>query len=189
MTKYEKMRTATVSFLKGRNYYDVLENFAYAEQAHSGLRKDGVTPEFYHHLCMLNYARNLKISVEERKLFNTILGHDLFEDYNVLLPKSPQNESILSKNGKNTSFYYENLSFDVYTSLVKGIDRVDNLSTMVNVFSLEKQQRYITETREFVLPMLNKAKNFYPAEENAFRMIKHSILLMVDMWEGIRNEK
>ena len=73
----------------------------------------------------------------------------------------------------------------MYTALVKGMDRIDNLSSMVNVFSPEKQHAYIEETEEFVTPLIDKAKFKFPQEEKAFRMIKHSLLLMIDMWKGL----
>lgn len=187
MNKYDKMRTAMVGFFKGKQYYSVLSNLYFAESHYSGTRKDVHTPNFYHPLCMLAYARNLSLqNISEIKLYNSILGHDLYEDYGLLLPESPLTELALSKTGKTTDFYYNELLESVYTALVKGIDRIDNLSTMVGVFSHEKQVSYIHETEKFVIPLINAAKIKYPSEEQSFRMIKHNLILLVDMWTGLQ---
>jgi hypothetical protein len=106
-SKYEKMRTATLNYLKGREDYETIGTLHNCEDVHSGLRKDGITPEFYHQLCMLNYARNLKLSdaVSLSKLFKVILTHDVYEDYSQVLSETGL-EITLSKTGKTTEFYY-----------------------------------------------------------------------------------
>jgi (p)ppGpp synthase/HD superfamily hydrolase len=50
--------------------------------------------------------------------------------------------------------YYRKIKDNRYTSIVKGADRLHNLMTMVGVFSNEKMQSYIDETKEYIIPIL-----------------------------------
>lgn len=62
---------------------------------------------------------------------------------------------------KSYEHYFEELGEDEIASIVKWADRINNINTMVWVFSKEKQLEYIKEVEEYFLPMLKKArKNF-----------------------------
>jgi hypothetical protein len=52
---YEKMKIALRAFLQGRKYYKALRAMDFAENLHTGVRKDGA-PEFSHQVSQALYA-------------------------------------------------------------------------------------------------------------------------------------
>jgi len=55
---------------------------------------------------------------------------------------------------------------------------------MAGTFSKEKLWAYIEETRQYVLPLLRKAKVNYPADSDMFFALKYHITSVVDSIEA-----
>lgn len=186
-----KLKPAVTAYLEGKGYFKALEAMRLAEKYHTGLRKDLITAEFNHQICMAAYSRTLSIPAEiDEDVYVAIFLHDLVEDYKVpkeLFPYHSMFEvsEVLSKTGETTEKYYNRLCEYLVASIVKGIDRSHNLSSMISVFSQEKQQKYITETRDYVIPMLKNARQNFPQYVNVFYNLKHVLLLQVELWEGL----
>jgi hypothetical protein len=92
---------------------------------------------------------------------------------------------------KPTEVYYGEIASDPIASLAKGLDRDHNLSSMIEVFSVEKMRQYIGETIEYVLPMLKEARKRFPSQEPAYQNIRHQInykLYMAKRWAELREE-
>jgi len=51
---------------------------------------------------------------------------------------------------------------------------------MAGVFSVEKINQYIEETREYVLPLLRRAKDQWPSDSNALFVLKYHIVSVID---------
>ena len=64
--------------------------------------------------------------------------------------------------------------------MTKLIDRCHNVSSMAGTFSKEKLVSYIDETREYVLPLLRRAKLQYPEYSDALFAIKYHMVSVVD---------
>lgn len=65
-------------------------------------------------------------------------------------------------------------------TLTKLLDRCHNVSSMAGTFSREKLRAYIDETRQYVLPMLRKAKRVYPEDADVLFILKYHIVSVVD---------
>lgn len=81
---------------------------------------------------------------------------------------------------KDASRYFEAIAKDPVASVVKGADRVHNLSTMLRTFSLEKQRRYVGETTEFFLPMLRVARREFPTQVGVYKALMDRMEVLVE---------
>lgn len=195
-TSYEKLFTSLKYYLLGKNYNQALKALNFARKYHSGVRKDGKTPEFQHQLEICSYLTTLKNLQNEELTLIAGLLHDVVEDYNI--PKEVMinefGEEVysvvltLSKkyNGKTLALdlYFENISECVISSVVKGADRIHNIQSMIGVFSKEKQKKYMEEVEIYFLPMIKKASYNFPSQTQAYFNIKH---LLRSQLELIRN--
>lgn len=196
--EFLKMKTSLKYWLLGKEYYQAVKALTFAETFHVGLRKDEVTPEFEHQISMACYARTLsRYFTLPEETFIVILLHDVKEDYGVshetFIVKF--NESIAKRVDlitkkfrgvkKDNEAYYRDMGDDPVVSLAKGIDRVHNIQTIHEVFSVDKQNAYIKETEELVLPMLKKARNLFPEQENAYENIKLSLKTNISLIKAI----
>jgi len=191
---YEKLRIAIQYWQVGRGFHNALRAMNFASKKHIGFRKDNVTPEFQHQVSQANYARTLiKDFKYPEETMTTIWLHDVCEDYGV------SNQEIVNLFGrrvghsvelmtnqisgikKPTASYYHEMQFDPIASLNKGIDRIHNHQRMQGVFTREKQSAYISETEEYILPMLKEARKNFPEQESAYQNIRQVLLTQIDL--------
>jgi GTP pyrophosphokinase len=76
--------------------------------------------------------------------------------------------------------YYNLLLQSREATLTKLIDRCHNVSSMAGAFSVAKLKSYIEETRQFVLPLLKKAKTIYPEDNGILFLLKYHITSVED---------
>lgn len=173
-------------FLQGKEYHKAAWALNFASKLHTGKRKDGVTPEFHHQVSMALYARTLPISPD---IFQAVLAsiflHDTREDYGTSLKEIEVAcgtdvalaVSALSKieenKKKSMPDYFATIGSNKIASIVKGVDRINNVQTMVGVFTKEKQIQYIEETNAFVIPMIKEARRLFPEHEPVYENIKY----------------
>ena len=72
-------------------------------------------------------------------------------------------------------------------SLVKLLDRCNNVSAMADAFSREKLCSYIAETRTYILPLAQRLRQQEPALADALYLLEYhisSILFTVDAMLG-----
>lgn len=111
------------------------------------------------------------LGIHEDVILASILLHDVVEDTGVSKDDLPFNVEIKEIVGLVSFFvpkdmkkreakktYFERISANPKASVVKLLDRVNNVSTMAGSFSKEKLLEYIEETEEFVLPIAKKLK-------------------------------
>ncbi|NCP98395.1 HD domain-containing protein [archaeon] len=166
-------------------YIPALKALEYAKNIHIGLRKDGKTPEFQHQIEIVHYLRTLYTGLMyPGATFAAALLHDVPEDYDIsfeeieelfgkkisdavrLLTKKHRGEK------KEMELYFEEMAHCPIASVIKGGDRINNHQTMHPVFTKEKQISYITETKDFIIPMLKKAKHIHVEQEYIYENIK-----------------
>lgn len=183
-----KERIALRGFLLGRRYGMALKAFEYAEELHPGMRKDGITPSFYHQIAIANYLVTLPLDdVSQETAVTLAFLHDTPEDVGVsfeeietrfnkdiatgamLLAKKFRGQKLTNEQ------YFGELSLHAMAALVKGADRMNNLSTMHGVFSNEKQLAYVEETIAWHLPMLKTARRNFPEHTMAYENVKYGI--------------
>lgn len=195
MTQYDKMKMALRYYLLGKGWYVAVDALEFGESIHTGLRKDGVTPEFEHQIRIAHYIRTLDVMYPEETIAATLL-HDVREDYNIadreLIRRFGQTITtaciLLDKNGKEKEAYFQGMAGDAISSLAKGGDRIHNLQTMVGVFKREKQLAYVEEVRTYFFPMLKEARRSFPQQERAYENIKHMLESQIELIEVINRE-
>lgn len=192
---YTKRKAILRGILEGRGYYVALQAMNYAEKLHNGHRKDG-SHEFAHQVNMALHAACFLPSISEPEETMTLLFlHDVLEDKDVPFsaiealfgPKMAHRTLCMSKiRGEQklpNEVYYADLAGDPVVSVAKGFDRCHNLSTMRGAFDNRKQLAYLTEARDFTLPMIKKAQRNFPHQTPVYEGIKHTIRLLCDLTE------
>lgn len=199
--KYAKLEISMRYWLLGKGWLTALKAMEFARAYHTGVRKDGFTPEFQHQLEIAHFIRTLASGLENPEQVLTLAFlHDVAEDYGVsqeeLEPLFGQAVStgvlILSKKfrgeSKDTDAYFEDIGNNINTSIVKGADRIHNLQSMLGVFTREKQTIYMAEVRYHFLPMLKKARRLFPQQEMAYENIKHMLTSQLELYEAIHRQ-
>lgn len=195
MHNHEVLRVAIKYWLHGKGFFNAVRAMEFAAKYHNGTRKDGITPEFHHQVCIASYVRTLPTLLHPEETLETIFLHDVIEDYGVdlgviesefglLVRKSV---SLMSKtiNGytADPKAYYDNMKTSPIASIAKGADRMHNFQTMHGVFSEDKQRTYIKECEDFIMPMLREARNLFPEQEPAYENVKHVLLSQIGLLE------
>jgi (p)ppGpp synthase/HD superfamily hydrolase len=169
----------------------------------TGTRKDGVTPEWFHPVCVMMWLMNFEECLDTIawRVYCTALLHDTREDHKLMMEvfqgKFPHGSvwdvahpvELLSKKSidqpkkKTPKDYYAALAQSEVASLVKGSDRIDNLRTMTRVFTIEKQRQYIEETRTLIIPMIKEARHNFGKRVSVYEAIKYTLHLECDLIE------
>jgi (p)ppGpp synthase/HD superfamily hydrolase len=170
-------------------YYEVLKAMQLCLEHHNGVRNDG-EPEAIHQFSMACMARSMirHISNPVRVLILIFL-HDIVEDPNqktkafisieqieamfgdVIAEKVRMvSKEILGK--KNPNYSLETIFADEDLSVVKGFDRVHNVSSMYGVFKPARLQRYIDETENQFIDLIKSARQTFYFQESVYEMMK-----------------
>lgn len=192
------LKTSLRNYFAGKGYQIAIKALNEVCK-YPGLRKDGVTPIFVHMLSTAYYLKSFDHLFHKTAdvYFAVALLHDSVEDGftsgNDISKSYGENISryvaILDKSGRVESSYYKALAEDPVASVIKGSDRIHNCQTMVGVFSIEKQRKYIEETRSKVIPMLEQAADNFswldPIYENIKLVLSSQLQLIEQMHEAI----
>lgn len=193
MTPFKKKLLVLRSLLIGKGFYDALAMMEFAQQFHTGFRKDGKTPEFQHQIEIALYVMTLPDLMFPQSVLATVFGHDLGEDYDVslrdihaiftntkLADMTTVAIELLTKqrNGvkKDETALFSEMAKNPIASIVKPSDRGHNQDSMVGVFTIDKQKLYIVETNTLILPMLKAAKRNFPTQTMAYENMKHLLV-------------
>lgn len=195
-TDYEKLKTSLKNQLRGmaqidKRYELPLKALSYAESIHTGMRKCGKIPEFYHQLSLLGWLMTCHSMLDRPwMVYTAALLHDVAEDYpeqvevmrKLFGDEVVLHSQTLSKYNGNVKVpyeqYFEEIARCPVCSIVKLADRIHNLSTMQVPFSAEKQQEYISDVTQWFLPMLKKARCIHMSQANAYELAKSTLSLL-----------
>ena len=188
-------------FLKGyataKRYYNMQKSLVLAQQFHDGQKRKGGADYLVHPLRVCTYL--VSLNFDDDVLLSAALLHDVIED-NDLLKDNPNilvdvykiDEEVLrvvqtvtkqkGLDEERTIRYFDGIKRNWRALLVKISDRVNNVSTMA-VFTPEKRQEYIDETRRFVIPLCSYGKLYYPELSNALTAMKYHITSICDSIE------
>jgi len=205
MTKVSAIVKREISlryWLQGAKYHTALKAMDFGAGYHSGVRKDGITPEFDHQISIAHYVRTLLDSLEyPEETLSTVFLHDVREDFGVAY------EEIETKFGskvavavdamtkvfrgtkKDEKAVFEQIANDPIASIAKGADRIHNFGSMVGVFKIEKQKDYIKEGEDLFLPMLKVARRIHVRQEPAYENIKTMLTSQIALIKSIHNAK
>lgn len=154
--------------------------FEMAREYHTGLRKDGTTPEFDHQLSIARFVLKLTphLLYPDHTLAVVML-HDVPEDYTVPLmqiyrtfgTRIGQGVNLVTKKWGDVhrpeDRLFQLMARDPIASIAKGGDRIHNQSTMAP-FSQAKKNSYLGFTDDMIIPMLLEAKKNFPAQGQAY---------------------
>jgi (p)ppGpp synthase/HD superfamily hydrolase len=199
VTEYQKKLLTLRQQLVGARYHHALAALEFAHRYHTGLRKDGVTPEFQHQIEIALFALTLPDLMYRQEVIATIMLHDVREDYGVTAaeirelffedPEFAERVDCAVENmtkefrgvKKDEVALFEAMSKDPIASIAKGCDRIHNVSSMLGVFTVEKQKIYIQEVVDLFLPMLKRARRLFPHQVNAYENIKFVLQTQMDL--------
>lgn len=180
-----KIYTFLKGYAMGLEWHDTLAALSFARVAHKDqLRKSG-EPYIIHPLTVASHA--VALGLKEDEIVAASILHDVVEDCGVCVENLPVSAGtrdavrrLTHVKGEPLVPYYREISESRTASIVKLLDRCDNVSTMAGVFSVEKVNQYIEETREYVLPLLRRTKDQWPADSNALFVLKYHIMSVID---------
>lgn len=187
----EKMYTFLRGYASGAGMKETLKALSVAREKHSGQFRKSGEPYISHPLVMACNA--VSMGIHDDEVIATILLHDVCEDCGVGLAELPVNDTVrrgvelmtfsvmdgeTKEIAKNR--YYNMLIQSREATLTKLIDRCHNVSSMAGTFSVAKLKAYIDETRQYVLPLLRKAKSRYPEDSDELFLLKYHIVSVVD---------
>jgi (p)ppGpp synthase/HD superfamily hydrolase len=191
---FQKREISLRYWLQGSQYFKALHALEWAKRYHTGVRKDGVTPEIDHQISIAHYVRTLHASLQyPEDTLITVLLHDVREDYGVsdqeverefgaLVARAVDAVTKTFRGDKrDAQQLFDRMAQDPIASVVKGADRIHNLNSMVGVFSPDKQQAYVEEAEQLFFPMLKRARRFHPQQEPVYENIKHMLRSQVTL--------
>lgn len=200
--QHQRQLLALRYWLLGRQWHQASEALDLAMRRHTGLRKDGETPEVVHQIAIASHLRTLpSLRHPERTLVVGLL-HDTVEDTGLEVSAIAQQFGsdvaadvwALSKVGpagkRNEEEVWAGIASNPVASICKGVDRIHNIGSMAGVFTLEKQQAYLDEVHQWVLPVLKAARRTFPDQEPAYEAIlttlRHQVSLFYSLVPTLR---
>lgn len=180
-----KIYTYLKGYAMGLDWGDTLAALSFARVAHKDQRRKSGEPYIIHPLTVAAHA--VALGVKEDAVVATAILHDVVEDCEISLESLPVSNNtkdavrrLTHIKGEPLGPYYREIGESRVAAIVKLLDRCDNVSTMAGVFSVEKINQYIEETREYVLPLLRRAKDQWPSDSNALFALKYHIVSVID---------
>ncbi len=171
----------------------------YMREKHAGQyrvppRGSEVQLPYYAHPALMA-CQAYAMGVKDDTILATALLHDVCEDCDVRPEELPFSEAVqtavrLLTKGNEFVFtsdlnavmegYFAGIRTDTTSMFVKCLDRCNNLSTMAGSFSVPKMCRYIDETEEYILPLLNILEEKAPELSNAVFLLRYQMLALVE---------
>ena len=206
--KYEHLKTVLRRELMGRAsivpaWFIAVKALNLGEKYHTGLRKDGKTPEFMHQVEIALYLLGMeKLMIDAPRTIAAALLHDLGEDYShvISFEEIGAKTSVIVADDcrllakeyrgekKEPRDYFLPLAENFVVSIVKGADRIHNLRTMAGVFVLEKQIKYCDETEEWFFDFLKDARRNFPEQEPIYENIKFILETEIRIYRSITSQ-
>lgn len=183
----DRMYTYVKTYASVKNLYQTSKVLPYARELHKGQVRKGKdkVPYIYHPLLIACHA--LALGLDDDNIISAALLHDVCEDCGIMVDELPVNDLtkeavlLLTKgDGSDKEQYYQQISKNPIATMIKLLDRCNNISGMAVGFSKGKMVEYIKETENLVYPLLQKAKNEYPMYSNQIFLIKYHMTSVVE---------
>lgn len=182
-----KMYTYIKTYASVKKLYQTSRVLPYARELHKGQIRKGKdkVPYIYHPLLISCHA--LALGLDDDNLISAALLHDVCEDCGVPVDELPVNEvtrtavSLLTRVDDNDELYFSRISQNAVATMVKLLDRCNNISSMAVGFSKEKMVEYIKETEKWFYPLMQKAKYEFPMYSNQIFLIKYHMTSVIEV--------
>ena len=183
----DRMYTYVKTYASVKGLYQTAKVLPYARELHKGQVRKGKdkVPYIYHPLLIACHA--LSLGLDEDNMISAALLHDICEDCGIAIEELPVNEltkeavALLSKSDEiDKEQYYQNIAKNPIATMVKLLDRCNNVSGMTTAFSKEKLVEYIKETETYIYPLLQKAKREYPMYSNQIFLVKYHMTSVIE---------
>lgn len=189
----ENMYRFVQSAAEAKQQNQTRQALPYMKECHRGQFRQGRdhVPYIYHPLLMCCHA--IAMGIDDDEILATILLHDVCEDCGKTKQELPVNEKVQEAvgllsfsilNGKteeeSKKIYYNNISKNRIAIIVKIIDRCNNISTMATAFDREKMLRYMNDTENYILPLLDIIKKGYPEFYEVAFLVEYQMLSVLE---------
>lgn len=180
--KHMDKKSRLEKYLESKDYPLSVKALHFAAEYHTGTRKDGVTPEFDHQVSIVRFITKLPDLIYPDATCAVGFLHDVSEDYSI--PFSEISKQFDTNVGRAVNLVTkkfdgvmrkEDKLFQVMAkhpiaSVVKGVDRVHNQSTM-KPFDQDKKNSYLKFSDDMIIPMLLEAQKNFPEQSRSYDMI------------------
>ncbi len=196
----ERLRRRIEAFAAENGLVETKTALDFAIRQHSGQYRKGIgeVPYAVHPMDMVIHA--MALGIREDAVLAAALLHDVCEDCGVLPQELPVSERVresvrlltFTQTAEQSweeakAAYYAAMAENRDASLVKLLDRCNNVSAMADAFSREKLCSYIAETRTYILPLAQRLRRQEPALADALYLLEYhisSVLCTVDAMLG-----
>ena len=195
----ERMYTFVKAKAQAAGLKQTLAALPFMRERHEriGQKREGTdVPYYVHPLTLACHA--LAMNIVEDDVLAAALLHDVVEDTDTAPEELPAGERVreavrlVSHNTyggeedkeQNKPLYYGNIAKNPLAALVKCMDRCNNLSTMAEGFRKPKMVKYVKQTEEYVLPLLDVVKGV-PAWNNAAWLMKYQMVTMLEAFKRL----
>ncbi len=186
-----RMYTFLKGYALGADMPNTLQALVFARKAHEGQTRKSGEPYIVHPLTMACHA--ITLGIDDDEIVAACLLHDVVEDTDRDVSKLPVTDAVIDavnrlthEKGEPLEPYYRLISLNRIASVVKLLDRCDNVSTMAGVFTREKCLDYIRETRDYVLPLLRNVKDAWPQYSDLAFVLKYHIYSVIDGLDALQ---
>lgn len=170
----DKMYEYVKNYAQENNFLQTLRALSFSKSMHHGQYRKGKgnIPYIYHPLVISCQA--IALGLGEDDIIATCLLHDVCEDCGVKKNELPVDEhikeavelltkdmSLYAKDIDAERRYYNLISRNKISCIVKLLDRCNNISDMSSAFSKEKMMDYIDSTEYFIYPLFDVIDNEY----------------------------
>ncbi len=166
-------------------------------EKHKGQVRKGMVdhaPYITHPLTLACHA--MAMGIVDDDVIATLLLHDVIEDTDTKpgeLPVNARVREVVCLVSYNTykgdkekikPEYYGNIKKNPLASLVKCIDRCNNLSCMADGFTREKMATYVVQTEKYVIPLLDVVKAV-PEWNDAAWLLSYQITALLETFKRL----
>lgn len=183
-------------YIRGHHMQQSAEALEAAIRLHQGQKRTEGKPYIIHPMMLAMHGITLGVAKDD--LMAVMLLHDVCEDCPVCPEELAVNENVrhgvrcITKTRREGEAkeammqrYMEDIRESKEACIAKIFDRCHNVSSMAGVFSEKRMQAYITETKEYIYPLIQYVKETYPEYDSAVFALEYQITSIINGLELI----
>ena len=170
-----------------------LQVLPYAKELHKDQFRKGEKriPYIWHPLSVASHG--IALGLDEDDMISAAILHDICEDCGVKVEELPVNDAtkeavrlltktdIYYRGGEDgMAQYYDGIVQNPLASIVKLLDRCNNVSSMAKGFTKAKMAGYIQDTERWFYPMFEKVRTNFPEYADQVYLIQYHMTSVVE---------